>query len=90
MNPSDYISKAIHAIETDQPNLAMLYMKRGIEESRKRNPNPMIDAKYAILAFARAMEEVNKSIEASVRAMIEAFRPAARWHDYALVADNEG
>lgn len=30
MTPNDYIEKAKHAIETGQPNLAMLYMQRGI------------------------------------------------------------
>lgn len=31
MSPNDYIEKAKHALATDQPNLAMLYMKRGCQ-----------------------------------------------------------
>jgi hypothetical protein len=91
MNTSYYIDKAIHAINTDQPNLAMLYMKRGIVESKRNHPNPMLDLKYGLQAFAEALNEVGEAFGRAAIAMVNAFRPIAEIYsgyypdDFALV-----
>jgi hypothetical protein len=91
MNTSYYIDKAIHAINTDQPNLAMLYMKRGIVESKRNHPNPMLDLKYGLRAFAEAINEVGRAFERAGALMFEALRPIAEIYsgyypdDFALV-----
>ena len=33
MTPQEYIRKAQHCIHTNQPNLAMLYLRKGIEQT---------------------------------------------------------
>jgi len=55
MTPTEYIDKAIHAINTDQPNLAMLYMKRGYREMKRLRPDPWLDLRDGINTFAEAM-----------------------------------
>jgi hypothetical protein len=34
---NDYIRRAEHALRTGQPNLAMLYMRRGLTEASRRD-----------------------------------------------------
>lgn len=87
----NYVLKAQRAIETGQPNLAMLYMRRGIQESKKNNPNPMLDLKYGVQAFAEALNEVGEAFGRAAISMVNAFRPIAEIYsgyyrdDFALV-----
>ena len=93
MNPSDYISKAIHAINTDQPNLAMLYMKRGYLEMKLRRRDPMLDARDGINVFAEAFNSLIPMFEEVANVFMKFGQNLQRVYDrefYALVADNEG
>lgn len=70
MTPNDYIEKAKHAIATDQPMLAMLYMQRGmVDLDRRRREHLMgsVEGRFILLG-----EDVN----AMGQAMVEAFKPA--------------
>lgn len=58
MKPNDYINKAIHALNTDQPNLAMLYMRRGYVEMKKLRHDPWLDARDGIRVFGEAMNSL--------------------------------
>lgn len=93
MTTSYYIDKAIHAINTDQPNLAMLYMRRGIRESKEKYPNPGLDLKYGLQALAEGLN----SLTAMFEEVAKVFAGWARGYQdvfdrefYELVADNEG
>jgi hypothetical protein len=93
LNTSYYIDKAIHAINTDQPNLAMLYMRRGIQESKKNNPNPMLDFQDTCQAFVDALRPLNQLFQEVAEILMKFGRDVQRVYDqefYALVADNEG
>lgn len=79
MTTNDYIEKAKQAIATDQPNLAMLYMSRGMQDLDQRrltHPYEMMflgfrrlslgcdRASFAIRdAFAAVHEEIAKMRE---------------------------
>lgn len=63
LTPNDYINKAIHAINTDQPNLAMLYMRRGYKEMQALRPDGFLDVQYALYHFREAMMQVGKAFE---------------------------
>ena len=58
MKPNDYINKAIHALNTDQPNLAMLYMRRGYVEMKRLRHDPWLDARDGIMIFSEAMNSL--------------------------------
>lgn len=74
MTPSDYIDKAIHAINTDQPNLAMLYMRRGIVESnRVRAQRRMNTVTGQLGLFVEALSEFGNSLVKQVTPMFQAF-----------------
>jgi hypothetical protein len=88
-----YIDRAIHAINTDQPNLAMLYMRRGIQESKKNNPNPALDFKYGVQAFVDALRPLNQVFQEVAEIFMKFGREVQGVYDqefYALVSDNEG
>ena len=94
MTPDDYITKAIHALRTEQPNLAMLYMKRGYTEMRRLRKDPEFDLRVGIAAFTEALNEIGVAFETAARAMFKAFEPIAKIYtgywtqdDFALVAD---
>lgn len=70
MNPNDYIEKAKHAMLTDQPNLAMLYMNRGmqiLDARRREHLMGSIEGRFILLG-----EDVN----AMGQVIREAFTPA--------------
>lgn len=72
MTPNDYIEKAKHAIATDQPMLAMLYMQRGmVDLDRRRRDHLMgsVEGRFILLG-----EDIN----AMGQAMVEAFTPAVK------------
>ncbi len=61
MTPNDYIEKAKHALLTDQPNLAMLYMRRGLVEMKRRRPtlqDSFDAANEAVREFGRAFNSL--------------------------------
>ena len=89
----NYVLKAQRAIETGQPNLAMLYMRRGIQESKKNNPNPMLDFHDGCQAFVVALRPLNQVFQEVAEVFMKFGRDVQRVYDqefYALVADNEG
>lgn len=93
MNTSYYIDKAIHAINTEQPNLAMLYMRRGIVESKRNHPNPMLDFYDGCQAFVVALRPLNQVFQEVAEIFMKFGQEVQRVYDqefYALVADNEG
>ena len=93
MNTSYYIDKAIHAINTEQPNLAMLYMRRGIVESKRNHSNPMLDARDRIHGFVVAFNSLIPMFEEVAKIFMKFGQEVQRVYDqefYALVADNEG
>jgi len=62
MTPNDYIEKAKHALLTHQPNLAMMYMRRGLgvlEQRRRAHLQTSIEGHFTLLA-----EDVNKMTQA--------------------------
>lgn len=71
MNPDYYVGKARHALETGQPNLAMLYMQRGmveLERRRREHLKGSIAGQFILLG-----EAVNEMAETIARA----FHPMA-------------
>lgn len=72
MTPNDYIDKAIHAINTDQPNLAMLYMKRGYKEMQRLRPDTLLDFIQAMQNFNVVFEQINNRLLAIGNAMVNA------------------
>lgn len=90
MTTSYYIDKAIHAINTDQPNLAMLYLRRGIVESRKNYPNAWLDARDGIQAIADAFNSLVDLFAEVGQAFTKFYRDIQGYYDqefYALVND---
>lgn len=87
MTPDDYICKAIRAIETDQPNLAMLYMRRGIIEMKRLNPNPLQDVIDGMIAFATALNHLAETFVTAVATAFEPFARAINQADFALVSE---
>lgn len=88
MTTSYYIDKAIHAINTDQPNLAMLYMRRGIVESRKNYPNQWLDAQDGFRTIANAMTSLFTMFEEVAEVFMKFGRELQGFYDqefYALV-----
>lgn len=89
MTPNDYINKAIHAIETDQPNLAILYMRRGIQVSKLSRweamaaCSPFGPVEVAIERFAEGLAVIGEAF----RPVFDAFTRLgeAMQSDYALV-----
>ena len=96
MTPNQYINKAIHAINTDQPNLAMLYMRRGMEVLEERRRARLLEQPFG--AFVLLGEEFEKLGQAIVDSVVPAFKVFAdvmegfqRQVDrdfFALVGDN--
>lgn len=79
MTPSEYIDKAIHAINTDQPNLAMLYMSRGmteIDQIRRQRRMDMVISHLDLLVEAFA--DFGRSLVKVTTPMFEAFAKAFR------------
>jgi hypothetical protein len=71
MTPNDYIEKAKHALLTHQPNLAMLYMRRGLgvlEQRRRAYLQGSVEGQFILLS-----EDVTKMTQALV-----AVRPALK------------
>lgn len=92
MTPNDYINKAIHAIETDQPNLAMLYMQRGITEMRRLRHDPWLDVQWGIAEFADALNKLGQAFGNMAQILFDAFQPMVDWYsyrqdDFVLVSD---
>jgi hypothetical protein len=70
LNPDYYVAKAHKAILTNQPNLAMLYMNRGmqiLDQRRREHLMGSIEGRFILLG-----EDVNAMAEA----MVKAFAPA--------------
>lgn len=79
MNAADFIAKAEHALRTDQPNLAVLYMRRASEEILadrwKRIGNILIrvtlqtsDFREAIVRSAKDLQEFSETLQTIGRA----------------------
>ncbi|MCC3276399.1 hypothetical protein LJ753_11010 [Arthrobacter sp. zg-Y20] len=65
MTPDQLITKAIHCLNTGQPNLAKLYMKKGaatIREQRRRIATEKFELIYGAF-LPRAMGGINLSAE---------------------------
>ena len=76
MNPNYYVAKAIHALNTGQPNLAMLYMQRGmveLERRRREHLKGSIAGQFVLLG-----EAVNEMTEMFVRAFAPAITAATK------------
>jgi recombinational DNA repair ATPase RecF len=72
MTPDHYIEKAKHAMLTGQPNLAMLYMKRGmVILDQRRRAHLMKTWDGQLILFGEAMNELG-------RVFVESFTPAVR------------
>jgi hypothetical protein len=95
LSPNDYINKAKHALLTGQPNLAMLYMKRGteiLEQRRRAYLMTSIEGRFVLLG-----EEVDAMAEQMVRAFQPGLQAVAKAFDmfhaellqsqYALVSE---
>ena len=92
MTTDHCIERAIHAINTGQPNLAMLYMRRGIEESRRQNPNAWLDCRDGMTAFVGALNSLIDVFAEVARVFMKFGQDVQRVYDqefYALVADND-
>jgi len=77
MNPDYYVEKARKAMLTDQPNLAMLYMNRGIEileQRRRAHLMGSIEGRFILLG---------EEVDAMAQTMVKAFAPAM---DYVVKA----
>jgi len=98
MTPDHYIEKAKHAMLTGQPNLAMLYMKRGmviLDQRRRAHLRKSIPGMFTLLA--EDMIEVgrifNESVTPMFKAANEAFENFHRQlleqyqNDFALVSE---
>jgi hypothetical protein len=81
MTPSDYIDKAIHAINTDQPNLAMLYLQRGMTESDElRRQRRMRNVMGQLSLIADAFADFGRAITEQVAPAFRVF--ASAFHDW--------
>jgi hypothetical protein len=77
MTPSEYIDKAIHAINTDQPNLAMLYMQRGmVETDRIRRERKMQSVMGQLSLIADAFADLGRAITEQVAPVFKVFAAA--------------
>lgn len=79
LEPSYYVEKARLAILTDQPNLAMLYMQRGIEtleQRRRQHLRGSIEGRFTLLG-----EDVNKMADVFVQAFQPVLSSAAKAFD---------
>jgi hypothetical protein len=77
MTPSEYIDKAIHAINTDQPNLAMLYLRRGMVESDEiRRQRKMKSVMGQLSLMAEAFADFGRAITEQVAPVFKVFAAA--------------
>jgi hypothetical protein len=77
MNP--WIAKAEHALRTNQPNLAVLYMRRGLRE----NPDGRLWLFWH--DFNKALREVGRTISTVWEAAADAFLGPQTQDEYALI-----
>jgi len=79
MTADQLITKAQHAILTNQPNLAMLYMRNALEQTlntreahRKRTQTPI---EAAIEGFIEALRPAADALRAAGKILTDAFTP---------------
>lgn len=98
MTTDELISQAIHAIETNQPRMANLYMKNALEqtEKRRRELNPIAwQARQMVQgfqAFGEAIANVGKAWAEIFEYVTRAFAPESgidRKTNYALVGPSK-
>lgn len=76
------ISKAIHALNTGQPNLSKLYMRKALEqtEQHRREIDPHREARQRLEAFYEGVRGIAQAyidaVRPAVLQIVEALKPA--------------
>ena len=103
MTPDHYIEKAKHAMLTGQPNLAMLYMRRGmviLDQRRREHLMGSIEGRFILLgedinelgkvfvdAFTPAVKAANAAVESFHRQLLRAYDQELTQMELALVSE---
>lgn len=86
------MAQIIKFLETDQPNMAVLYMKKALELLKKEKAQRLLDRGLSFFArLAEAFAGVFNAVAEAVVPVIAAFTKLgeAFQSDFALAADNE-
>lgn len=77
MTTDELITRAQHATQTGQPNLAMLYMRKALEQTdqHRRELNPL---GYAARQMKRSLQSLADGLRGIAQTYIDAVMPVAR------------